>query len=111
MKLAMIGTRGHYETILRELRQLPNVRVVGVSDGSAPDTIEPIVTWCRENGHSPVAMQDWRAMLDATRPDVAVVCGPFELHAAMCVEAVRRGVHVLVEKPAALTLEDLAAVR
>jgi predicted dehydrogenase len=111
MKLAMIGARGHYKTVLRELPDVPDVRVVGVSDGSAEDSAQTIVKWCRENGHSPAVMPDWRAMLDATRPDALIVCGPFELHAAMCVEAIGRGIHVLVEKPAALTMDDLAAVR
>lgn len=110
MKLAMIGTRGHYDAVLGELPRLPGVRLAGVAAGSCDDSGEPIVKWCSENGYSPTVMRDWRAMLDVVRPDVVVVCGPFEFHAAMCVDAIRRGIHVMVEKPAALTLEDLAAV-
>ena len=111
MKLAMIGARGHYETVLRELAALTDVRLVGAADGSQDDPAKPIAAWCREHGHSPVVMAEWREMLDVTRPDAVVVCGPFELHAEMCLEAIGRGAHVLVEKPAALTFEDLARLR
>lgn len=47
-------------------------------------------------------------MLEEARPTALVVCGPFELHATMCLQAIRRGIHVLTEKCAALTLDDLA---
>jgi predicted dehydrogenase len=56
-------------------------------------------------------MTDWRAMLEDTRPDAVVVCGPIELHAEMCVEAIGRGAHVLVEKPSALTFGELTRLR
>jgi predicted dehydrogenase len=104
-KVAMIGTRGHYRTVLREMETTPALRVVGLADGG--DSIGPIAEWCREQGHTPETFDDHRVMLDRARPDVLVVCGPFEAHAAMCIDAIDRGVHVITEKPAALTLPEL----
>jgi predicted dehydrogenase len=110
-RLAMIGARGHTGYVLRALPAMPRVRLVAVADGAADDPVAPLVDWARQNGHEPRAFDDWRVMLDQAKPDAVVVCGPFELHARMSIEAIKRGVHVFVEKPAALTLEDLHALR
>lgn len=106
---AIIGSRGHYGTVLRELEALPELRVVAYADGG--DTAEPIAAWCREHRHDARSFDDHRAILDRARPDVLVVCGPFEAHAAMSIEAIERGVHVITEKPAALTLGQLDQLR
>ena len=45
-------------------------------------------------------------MLDATEPDVLHVCSPHGLHAAHALEAVNRGINVIIEKPMATTSAD-----
>jgi len=107
--VGMIGSRGHYRNVLRELETTPGTLVVGLADGG--DSIAPIAEWCREHRHTPETFPDHRAMLDRAKPNMVVVCGPFESHAAMCIDAIERGVHVLTEKPAALTLDDLDRLR
>src|SRR5687768_17541781 len=107
-RVAMIGTRGHYRTVLREMQSMPALRVVALCDGG--DSVAPIAAWCRENGHTPKTFEDHRAMLDGARPELLVIDGPFESHALMCIEAVKRGVHVITEKPAALTFAELDAL-
>jgi predicted dehydrogenase len=47
------------------------------------------------------AFDDLGAMLDQTKPDVVHVCSPHGLHAAHAMEAVKRGIHVIIEKPMA----------
>ena len=47
------------------------------------------------------AFDDLGAMLDQTKPDVVHVCSPHGLHAAHAIEAVKRGIHVIIEKPMA----------
>ncbi len=42
-------------------------------------------------------------LLEVARPDVVHVCTPHQAHAALAVEALRAGVHVLLEKPLAST--------
>jgi predicted dehydrogenase len=108
-KVAFIGARGHHASVLREMHLVPQLRIVALSaDG---DTVAPIAEWCAKNGHAPDVIDDWRTMLDRARPDMLVICGPFELHAAMCIEAIQRGIHVLSEKPAALTFDELHRLR
>jgi predicted dehydrogenase len=110
-KLAMIGARGHYMYTLRALPDMPQVRVVGISTGAADDPVAPLTGWCKEHGHEPAVYDDYRKMLDEVRPEAVVVCGAFEAHAQMSIDAIERGIHVFAEKPIALTLEDLQRLR
>ena len=109
-KVAMIGTRGHFKTVLREMESMPSLRLIAMADGGGGDSLAPIEQWCREHGQAPKPFDDHRALLESSRPDVLVVCGPFEAHAQMCIDAIERGVHVITEKPAALTLGELDAL-
>jgi predicted dehydrogenase len=43
--------------------------------------------------------RDYAAMLDKERPDAVLIATPHYDHTGMAIEAFRRGVHVLVEKP------------
>lgn len=54
---------------------------------------------------------DWREMMDRERPDIVVLGSrdPVE-HGPPLLEAVRRGIHVLVEKPLCTTLEEADAL-
>ena len=54
---------------------------------------------------------DWREMMDRERPDIVVLGSrdPVE-HWPPLLEAVRRGIHVLVEKPLCTTLEEADAL-
>lgn len=109
-RLAFIGVRGHQGVVLRTLPRTPAVRVVGLCDGGA-EPIDTLVEWCASNGHQPQVYQDHRRMLDDARPHAVVICGPFEQHASMAIDAIGRGIHVLTEKPAALTFDDLERLR
>jgi UDP-N-acetyl-2-amino-2-deoxyglucuronate dehydrogenase len=46
---------------------------------------------------------DFSQLLDETKPDVVHICTPHHTHAALAVEALERGIHVLLEKPLAST--------
>ena len=107
----MIGSRGHFSYVLTGLDDRPDVELAGVSPGVEGDSVEGILAWCGKNGRTPEVVPDYRDMLDRFLPDVVCVDGPFERHAAMCIEAFGRGIHVFSEKPVATTLSDLAALR
>src|SRR5205814_8430759 len=53
---------------------------------------------------------DSERMLEEVRPDAVVVATPHSLHAAPAIAALRRGIHVLGEKPMATSLEDCQAM-
>ena len=49
---------------------------------------------------------DHVAMLGQARPDVVHICTPHNQHAAVAVDSLERGVHVILEKPLAHTIAD-----
>jgi predicted dehydrogenase len=53
---------------------------------------------------------DHRKMYDTIKPDAVVVASPNALHAEHSIDALRRGIHVLCEKPMATRLEDCLAM-
>lgn len=61
-------------------------------------------------GAEPELLDDGIAMLRDHALDAAVVTPPNDQHAPYAIEAMRRGLPLLLEKPVATTLEDLAAL-
>ena len=51
---------------------------------------------------------DYERMLDEIRPDGVVVTTPHSLHTGPCVAALKRGIHVLDEKPMATSCSSRA---
>jgi predicted dehydrogenase len=49
---------------------------------------------------------DHRRFLDEVRPDVAHICTPHDQHVPIAIDCLERGVHVLLEKPVAHTVEE-----
>jgi len=109
MKLCMIGKRGHAYYVFESIREVPGVTIPCISGGG--DDPAPLQVMAEKNGFHPEVRGDWKQMLDEFHPDVVCIDGPFELHAEMCAEALKRNIHVFCEKPVALTLEQLELVR
>lgn len=53
---------------------------------------------------------DFSDMLSKESPDVVNICTPPQTHYALCIEAAKSGCHIMVEKPAALTVEEFDQV-
>jgi predicted dehydrogenase len=105
----MIGRRGHWQYVFESINDVPQVRITAVSSG-CEDSAEVMETRCIEYGFEPKVYTDWREMLERENPRLVCIDGPFHLHAEMCVEALKRNIHVFCEKPIAITLEQLDAV-
>ncbi len=54
---------------------------------------------------------DWKEMLDCVHPDAVHICTPHHLHASMCIGALQRNIHVLCEKPLAISMEQLKDIQ
>lgn len=54
----------------------------------------------------PRVYSNFSEMLSNGKPDLLDICTPPQTHAALAVEAMKHGCHVLIEKPMALTLAD-----
>ena len=56
------------------------------------------------------AYDDIASMVSGASIDLVIVCTPHPFHKEPCIEAVKAGAHVLVEKPLASSLEDCDAM-
>jgi predicted dehydrogenase len=90
-----VGSLGFHHA--RLLRTLPGTKLVGVYDVNAGRSAEVGSTL-----EVPVAAE-LEALLDAV--DACVIAVPTEAHEEIALAALARGVHVLIEKPVAPTLE------
>ncbi|HSV26852.1 MAG TPA: Gfo/Idh/MocA family oxidoreductase, partial [Sedimentisphaerales bacterium] len=111
MKIAFIGVRGHYNYAVNGLADNKEDQVVGVAKAIEQDDLAKIMGSIAKIGQSPREFNDWRKMLDDTRPDVVVVSGPLYRHAEILIEVFARGISAFCEKPIAITLEDFAKVK
>jgi predicted dehydrogenase len=110
VKVAIIGVGARGSGHASQLATLEGVDVVGIcdlNDGRAKGAANGATA----KGHKPKVYSGdenaWRTMLTETRPDAVFVVTPWELHAPMCVAAMKAGAHAFSEVPMALTLKEM----
>jgi predicted dehydrogenase len=86
----------------RRARHLAGAQLVFCADvdPSRANSLAALVEGC-------VAAADWRPLLSRDRIDAVIVATPQKFHAEIMRAAIAAGVHVLVEKPAALHADEL----
>lgn len=85
--------------------QNPHCRIIGVCDPD-PRRLEEV----RTQYQAPMAVTDYRHLLDAPEIRVVSVASPDFFHAEQCVAALRSGKDVLCEKPMTTTVQEAQAV-
>ena len=100
VKVAVLGTGSMGSSHARVYAEMDHVRLVGVAD---PDE-RTAAKVARRYGCP--AYGDVRRLLDEQRPDLVSVAVPTRAHVAVACEAMSRGVHVLVEKPLAPSVQE-----
>jgi predicted dehydrogenase len=103
VRAAVIGAGSMGANHARVYSELDDVDLVGVADPNAAAAAAV------SRRYHTKAYSDGTQLLAVANPDVASVTVPTRLHEAVALEAIDSGVHVLVEKPLAPTIE--AAVR
>lgn len=98
--IGVIGFYGHNYLALQDWDHLAesgiHLRLKGLAT-SGESKIPPAWLEMREQ-HGATVFNDWRALLEDPSVDLVVVDGPYHLHAAMLLEAVKAGKHVFCEK-------------
>ncbi|KMY50996.1 Gfo/Idh/MocA family protein [Peribacillus loiseleuriae] len=64
-----------------------------------------------ERFHTPVIYESYEELLDDSAIDAVYIPLPNSLHAKWAVKAMEKGKHVLLEKPAALTAQEMEAIK
>jgi predicted dehydrogenase len=102
VKAALIGAGQIARQHLACLKTLPLVDLAAICD------LSPATAEAAAERHG---IRDWftdhRAMLEQVRPDVVHVTTPPTSHFRLAMDALNAGAHVIVEKPATRTLEEL----
>lgn len=102
MKAVLIGAGQIARQHLDCLKALPHVEIAAICDRS-PATAEAAA----ERYGARSWFTDHRTMLEKVRPDVVHVTTPPASHFRLAMDALASGAHVIVEKPATSTLEEL----
>lgn len=108
LKAAIIGTGAIFRNHLEAYRALENVEIVAVCDVD-----EELAVRTAQQHNIPRAFGSVTALLSAAndeadlgRVDLVSVCTPHPTHEAVVTEVAAAGVHVLCEKPLAISLES-----
>src|SRR5689334_1339434 len=103
LNIALIGAAGrarsHYAGLASE-------NVVAICDVDQNNLAE-----AKEKFPSAKTYADWRKCLEQKDLDAVLCCTPDHHHALIAVAAMNRGLHVYMEKPIGLTVEEARLVR
>jgi len=108
IRIGLIGCGGIAQYHLGHLLSLPQAKVVALADPNAKSIEKlrgmfPHVDECE-------VFFDYVEMLDSVDLDAVEILTPHTLHFEQIMESMRRGLHVLVEKPMVCTVEDAKKV-
>lgn len=101
LRAAVIGTGSmgqHHARVYRNMDQ--RVELVGVAD---QDTV--IATKIGKR-YSVPSFTDYRQLIQEVRPDLVTLAVPTSAHYEVGCDLIRHGIHVLIEKPIARTIEE-----
>jgi len=108
VRVGLVGLEGHFSEVLEAAKLLPEIRIAAVSASKPRElqriTDNPVLAAARR-------YDDYRRMLDTEKLDVVAVCNENGQRAVAVMACAERGLAVAAEKPLALSVEDLAAVR
>jgi len=94
LRIALIGLGSMGKNHYRVYKQIPNVELCALCD-------------VEENGtYEEPFYSDVDTMLEAEKPDAAVIVVPTFLHKEIALKCIDKGVHIFIEKPAASTIDD-----
>ena len=102
MRAALVGAGQIARQHLACLQEIAGVEIAAVCDLS-PAVAEST----SERFRVPTWFTDHRLMLESARPDVVHVTTPPSSHFTIAADALEWGAHVILEKPATATLDDL----
>ena len=103
-KAAIVGCGGIAAVHSAVLNDLPEVELIACAD------IRPERAASMAEQYHLHAYTSLEQMLDAEQIDVLHICTPHYLHVPMAQEAHRRGIHVFMEKPPAISRQQQQAV-
>lgn len=103
IRVAVIGAGNMGKNHLRNYFMLPDAELVGLADIN-PDTKK------LADEYDAAFFTDYKKMLDELKPTAVSIVVPTPFHAEVATEVMNRGIHCLLEKPIASTVEEADAL-
>ena len=100
-KIGIIGTGNIGQVHIRTFKQLEEVEIAAVTDVNLPEAKKVAAAHQIAKVHDSA-----EALIQDSSLDAVVIGVPNKWHAALTVQALKAGKHVLLEKPMALNLEE-----
>ena len=108
LRVGIIGTGWIAESHVAALLQMPDVEIVSGAD-IIPGKAEKFFA---DNGVEGVkCYPSHKELIDASEVDAVCICTYNSTHAECAIYALEHGVHVLLEKPMCVTLDEAVAIR
>ena len=107
MRIVQVGVGGWGRSWVAVVREAAGVELVAVADAASAALRQ---ARCEHDLPAEACVSSLSAALDDVDADAVLVATPPATHAALAIEALRAGKHVLVEKPLATSLEEAAAM-
>ncbi|QHW34652.1 Gfo/Idh/MocA family oxidoreductase [Paenibacillus rhizovicinus] len=96
IRIGFIGTGGIAGWHARQLQELPEATITALADTSAAS----LDNFIANHGLSGVqTFSDYHDLLDSGVVDAVIICSPHTLHFQQASDALRKGFHVMLEKP------------
>ncbi len=100
IKVAVIGVGAIGRNHARVYSEMPEVKLVGVAD------IDRLAAETTAARCGTAAYTDYEQMLDECKPEAITLALPTALHLSAALAVIQRGIHLLIEKPIALHVEE-----
>ena len=105
-KIAVIGlVHAHYSGYLPRMASNPQVKLVGIAE-----TIPDLVAEAKKQAPQVPFFDDYRKMLDQTKPDIVWAFVENNRHLEIAKECAPRKINLIYEKPLASTYKDAQAI-
>lgn len=108
VRVGILGLDGHFSEVLDAAKVVPEIQVVAVTAATPREAKKadrnPVLAAARR-------YDDYRRMLDAEKLDVVAICDANGQRAASVIACAERGLAIAAEKPLAISLEELEAVK
>ena len=109
VRLAIAGlVHGHVQRFIRLAASRPEVQLVGLSD---PDAELRDGDGGQDRRRRSLLFADLETMLDKTQPDAVATFTSTYDHPVVVAACAKRGIHVMMEKPLAVSVEHARAIR
>ncbi len=104
MNAAVIGVGNMGQHHARNFAELPGVELVAIAD-VAPKIGKPLAERFQTKYYA-----DYREMFEKEKIDLVTIAVPTKLHKKVALDAIKKGINILIEKPIAATVSEAKEV-